>query len=66
MKFGDVLNCYLTELGMTARDVARRSGLSEQYVSQIRKGVDPSFTRGIAIIDALGVGIDEFEAKIKS
>ena len=66
MKFGDVLNYYLAELGMTARDVARRSGLSEQYVSQIRKGVDPSFTRGIAIIDALGVGIDEFEAKIKS
>lgn len=66
MKFGDVLNYYLTELGMTARDVARKSGLSEQYVSQIRKGVDPSFTRAIAIIDALGVDIDEFEAKIKS
>lgn len=66
MKFGDVVNYYLAKSGLTARDVARKSGLSEQYVSQIRKGVDPTFTRAIAIIDALGVDIDEFEAKIKS
>ncbi len=63
MEFGAVFNYYLIELGLTAREVAKRTGFTEQYISQVRKGSDPTFARAVAIIDALGVDIDEFADK---
>ena len=66
MKFGDAVSYYLAEKGMTAKELAKKSGFTEAYISQLRgkRGNDPTFTRAIAIIDALGVDIDEFAAKV--
>ena len=62
MEFGDVVTYYLKEKGMTAKQLADKSGLTESYISQVRSGrsSDPTFSRAVAVIQALDVDIDEF------
>lgn len=64
MKFGEAVSYYLEQQGMSAGELARRTGFSKAYISKLRSGQcsDPTFERAIAIIAALEVGIEEFIA----
>lgn len=58
--FGDNLVSILEEWGMTQRELADRSGLSESTISRyIHKEVAPSIFAVINIADTLGISIDE-------
>lgn len=62
MKFGEAVSYYLKEKSMSAGELSRRTGLSESYISKLRRGRcdEPSFQKAVAIINALEVDMDEF------
>ena len=64
MKFGEAVSHFLKEKNVSAGELSRRTGLSESYISKLRRGRcdDPSFRKAIAIINALEVDIDDFIA----
>ena len=62
MLFGQALSKVMDEKGVDAVTLSRLSGVTTPYISKIRKGeiVDPTFTKAIALITALGMTPNEF------
>ena len=68
MTFGQTLSKVMAEKGMDAVTLSQLSGVNTQYISKLRKGkiVDPTFTKAVALILALGMTPNEFYELSKS
>lgn len=64
MTFGEALFKEMYERKMTATVLARRSGVSDQYISKLLNGKvkEPTWPKACALIDALDMATDEFRA----
>lgn len=62
--FGETLSGYLGANGISKKELARRSGISSPYITQLANGkiLNPTFDKACAIVDALGLTTDEFRA----
>lgn len=63
--FGETMQMIMDAKGMEPVDVWRDTpGVNQQYVSKLLTGrmADPAFEKACAIIDALGMTLDEFAA----
>ena len=60
--FGETLNNAIKEKGINQKELSGKSGVAQSYISRLVNGVlkDPTFTKACAIIDALGMTLDEF------
>ena len=59
MKLTELLSTCREMKGYTLRDVARMTGLSNPYISQLESGkAEPSLRTGVARRDAHGIKID--------
>lgn len=60
--FGETLVACMGERGMTQKELAKRSGVYQSYISRLVTGAlaDPTFTKACALIKALGMTPDEF------
>lgn len=62
--FGDNLERLLAEKGMSQSELSRRSGIGTSAINTyLRDGVVPSFTKAIAIADALECTLDELAGR---
>lgn len=62
--FGGNLVRLLDEKGMSQSELSRRSGIGTSAISTyIRDGVAPSFSKAIAIAEALGCTLDELAGR---
>ena len=63
--FAAVMMDRMGELGIRPAELSRRSGVTEQYLSKLRRGKvdDPTWTKACAIIDALEMSREEFAAR---
>ena len=61
MTYGEVVDYYLKELGITQSELARKMGTGRQTLNSIIKGNrrGPRLDTAIAIADALGVSLQE-------
>ena len=64
MAFSSVLERLMAERGMKAIELSRASGVTTSYISKILTGTmkEPTWSKACALIDALGVSLDEFHA----
>ena len=64
MSFKDAMDTRMAEINLKAIDLARRSGVSRQYISMIESGGirEPSFEMGRKIAKGLGLTMDELAA----
>lgn len=62
MTYGTALRTLLAKSGMSMAELARRSGISRQYLSMLAKGdiEEPSLTKAYQIADGLGVTVQTF------
>ncbi|RGJ47465.1 XRE family transcriptional regulator [Olsenella sp. TM06-36] len=62
MTYGTALRTLLAKSGMSMAELARRSGISRQYLSMLAKGdiEEPSLTKAYAIADGLDVSVQDF------
>lgn len=62
MTFAQVVRTLMDEQGLRAKDLAERSGVTAPYLSKLMNGKikEPTWAKACAIIDALGVDVDEF------
>lgn len=60
--FGEVLVQVMDEKGVSQKKLADVSGVSQSYVSRVISGYvkDPTFAKACAMLDALGMDLDEF------
>lgn len=60
--FGETLRVVLIKKGMRCVELSQLSGLNQPYLSRLLNGKqkDPTFAKGCAICDALGMTTDEF------
>ncbi len=65
--FGETLKVILMQKSMRCVELSQLSGLNEPYLSRLVNGKqkDPTFAKGCAICDALGMTTDEFVAMQK-
>ena len=63
--FGETVAFFMAQSGIRQVDLAEKSGLGKPYISKILSGrrTNPEFEKACDIIDALGVGYDEFRAE---
>lgn len=61
MTFGEMLLKLLEEKNVSQAELARRSGISKQSITELVKGrsKEPSFSKAKAIADALGITLEE-------
>lgn len=61
MTFGEMLLKLMNEKGISQAELARRSGVSKQSITELVKGrsKEPTFSKAKAIADALGVSLEE-------
>lgn len=61
MTFGEMLLQLMKERGISQAELARRSGVSKQSITELIKGrsKEPSFSKAKAIADALDVTLEE-------
>ena len=64
MSFKAAMDARMRERGIKAIDLARRAGVSRQYISMIESGKirEPSFEMGRKIATGLGMSVDNFAA----
>ena len=62
MKFYDTLELIMAEKGITAAELAKRTGFHKSYFSKLKSGhtKDVTWEKALVIIDALGMTPDEF------
>lgn len=62
MTFGQTLSKVMAEKGIDAVTLSQLSGVNTPYISKLRKGkiLDPTFTKAVALITALGMTPTEF------
>ncbi len=62
MTYGTALRVLLAKSGMSMAELARRSGISRQYLSMLASGKidEPSLSKAYAIADGLGVSVQDF------
>lgn len=68
MTFADALNIKMAEKNLTPTELAKMSGVSRSYLSKLIHGAmqDPTWTKAVAIITALGMKPSEFLALMES
>ncbi len=61
MTFGEMLLKLMNERGISQAELARRSGMSKQSITELVKGrsKEPTFSKAKALADALGVTLEE-------
>ena len=66
MSFYDALAVVMHDKGITAAELARKTGIRKSYFTELKNGrvVSPSWDYALLIIAALGLTPDEF-AKIE-
>lgn len=62
MNFAHTLKAIMDERGITATEISNASGVGKPYLSQLLNGKmnDPTWSKACAIIDALGMSLDDF------
>ena len=62
MTYSKALRLLLARSGMSQADLARATGMSTAYISQLCKGStkEPTLSKAFAIADALGVKLQDF------
>lgn len=61
MTFGEMLLKLMEEKGINQTELARRSGISKQSITELVKGrtKEPTFSKAKAIADALDITLEE-------
>lgn len=61
MTFGEVVQLYLKELGITQTELAKRAGYNKQTINALIKERDrsPTLNTAVDIANALGVSLQE-------
>lgn len=64
MSFYETLAIAMREKGLTAAELSRRSGVYPSYITNLKKGTakDATWSKALALIDALGMTPSEFYA----
>lgn len=67
MKFGEVVQLYLDEQGISQSELARRMGTGRQTVSSLmeEKRVSPRLDTAVSVAAALGVPLQEMVDRMK-
>lgn len=62
MKYGEVLDRFIRESGLSRAEVARRAGIGRSQITDLISGrtSEPSISKAKAIADALGVSLQSF------
>ena len=62
MSFYDAMEYIMRNQGMTAAELSRRSGVSRQYLTELKAGriKDVTWNKARALIRALGVSLEDF------
>lgn len=62
MTYGEVLDKFIRESGLSRSEVARRAGIGRSQISDFISGRtgEPSISKAKAIADALGVTVQSF------
>lgn len=62
MTYGEVLDKFIRESGLSRSEVARRAGIGRSQISDFISGrtSEPSISKAKAIADALGVTVQSF------
>ena len=62
MTYGEVLDRFIHESGMSRAEVARRAGIGRSQITDLVNGRtgEPSLSKAKAIADALGVSLQSF------
>lgn len=62
MTFADAVRKAMYERSMEAKDLVEKSGVNAPYISKLMNGKikEPTWAKACAIIDALGMTVDEF------
>lgn len=62
--FGETLAQAMKDNGVKQNELSERSGVYQSYISRLLNGklLDPTFTKAVALIHALGMTTDEFAA----
>ena len=62
MKYGEVLDRFIRESGLSRAEVARRAGIGRSQITDLIRGrtSEPSISKAKAIADALGVSLQSF------
>ena len=69
MTFGEVVELYLMEMGLSQSELARRMGTGRQTINSIvndKKRFAPRLDTAMQIADALGVPLQEMIDRMKS
>lgn len=69
MTFGEVVELYLMEIGLSQSELARRMGTGRQTINSIvndKKRFAPRLDTAMQIADALGVPLQEMIDRMKS
>lgn len=66
MTFGEMLLKLMKEKGISQAELARRSGMSKQSITELVKGrsKEPTFSKAKALADALGVTLEEMAGMV--
>lgn len=64
MSFYDAMAVVMKDKGITAAELARKTGIRKSYFTELKNGrvTNPSFEYAILIVRALGMKFDEFVA----
>jgi transcriptional regulator with XRE-family HTH domain len=62
MSFYDTMDYIMRNQGVTAAELSRRSGVSRQYLTELKSGriKDVTWSKACAIVRALGVTLEDF------
>ncbi|OUP10963.1 helix-turn-helix transcriptional regulator [Collinsella sp. An2] len=62
MTFADAVRKAMDERSMEAKDLVEKSGVNAPYISKLLNGKikEPTWAKACAIIDALGMTVDDF------
>lgn len=62
MTFADAVRKAMSERSMNAKELAEKSGVQTPYISKLLSGKikEPTWAKACAIVDALGMNVDEF------
>ncbi len=62
MGFYETMEKVMRNQGMTAAELSRRSGVSRQYLTELKSGriKDVTWSKACAIVHALGVSLEDF------
>lgn len=62
MTFADAVKKAMDKCSMDAKDLVEKSGVNAPYISKLLNGKikEPTWAKACALIDALGMSVDEF------